>query len=165
MDHKQGSRLFLSVKRGFIPILMFSASFVFFFITRHAQKDQDLLQRSGIIIEGTVIEKRIGKSEDYGDKYHLKYGYVYKDNEYTKENRVYEELYTRKEINDTIPVRILPEDPKVSVIHSTLVFPKSEDLLVLTIILFLTGLMFVIIRNYKSIEAYLKKKLGFTDHQ
>lgn len=146
------------LKFHYIPYIMFGAGLVFFFIYRNSKKDTELLQRSGIVVEATIIDKDISTSDEYGDKYYLSYAFTYKEKEYSDENKVYEELYRRKEINDTVKVRILMNDPDISQIYSDLVFPEQDDYLLITMIMFITGFMFIIIPNYKRILNFFKKK-------
>lgn len=149
---------FNPTKNGIISILFLTGAIVFFCLSLNAKKNSDLLRSEGIVIKGTVTEKRISTSDDYEDKYYIKYRYSYNYEKYTDENKVYHEFWKRQEINKKIPIRIQKSKPGNSQINSSLIFPESEDYKLTAFILLFISLIYIIIPYYQSRKKYFKER-------
>lgn len=137
---------------------MLIAAFVFLYLSYNAKKNTELLQSDGTVIEGSVTEKRISYSEKYENKYYVSYRYIFNDNEYSNENRVFCEFWNSLEANEKIPVRVLRSEPDNSVINSPYIFPESTDYSLIAFALFFTCLMFTVIPYYKPLKKYLEER-------
>lgn len=158
MSENNNRPAFKKKKIGFLPVLMFTAAVVFFYLYYDAKNTGERLQNEATVVEGMITDKRLSVSTDYGDKYYFKYRYTYDYKEYTDENRVHGELWVQKEVNDIIPVRVQIRKPHKSRINSSLIFPPDEDYIVIAFALLITGLMFILIPYFKPLKKYLKER-------
>ena len=137
---------------------MLTAAVVFFYLSYNAKNTGERLQNEATVVEGMITDKRLSESNEYGDKYYLKYRYTYDYKEYVDENRVHGELWEQKEVNDTIPVRVQIRKPHNSRINSSLIFPPDKDYIVIAFALLINGLMLILIPYFKPLKKYLKER-------
>lgn len=77
-----------------------------------------LIAQQGIPVRAEYIDRRISTDDD-GDTYYVRFQYTVLDRQYTRQQRVTQEIYNRAEVGGGVDVTYVRSDPQIAVVAGT----------------------------------------------